>query len=975
MHLSTLSRRFILSAVALCTSMPLARSQDNLAAAGETFKKVLNGFLSEGKDYSLQSMSIKDSANGYRLSAQGTFMGSPNLVFAVTMSDLKTVKQVELRFPEGVFFRGARYEGLLKQDISKLLPTTWRMRATLLSVRMGFDSNRINNLGMVLGLPDSKLNMRMAMTLRNAIADVEADALATNQPVLKARMNGKLFLNATESVAVSADMSSEPENWSLSAATDGLTIGAVLRGIGITPSPTFPQGLWNAALGKGNISYNAHSSSFALQAQSAFGEMQCRLRASNPNGNPSYLLGLAPGNDVKFAAMDPALEVLDALGIKNTALVVSSEEQVADMQVFRNLGLDPTVGAGISLMMLYRLDALSPELSKLLGETTLLMRSTLSNRPSDMRFSVLLNSQIPLDAKQHAVMTEIGLHMVPDPAGFKVSLGTKLEVKANRDILRFATEIGVDVNNLELQVKGTLASWNNPFQMAQGLTLLDLGLGFGVSFRSTPIPLPTFEMRGKLRAGPPQSPLISGDVALALDPADPTSCMVDASLAQVKVGDLVQCFAASVRVPNDLKNTIQTMVLNDCRLSVVPNPAGVTLLGKRYDPGFLIAGKATVSGQYVSMLLGIQPSVIQGSASMKAIQFPPYFSLTGSGGKGDPEWSMRLDPDVARTGIGISGRANLLGLQADARMSIRDGAVDVAVSGKIFDAFKADLSVKGASPSSGADYSVRAAMKQDLYNYIKTYGSAEIDKATQANQQAFRDASATIQKEEAEVRRLDGLIAANRRTVQEERDADCRKFNAAKADVDKAQAEVNRIQSDINSSNSKIRRWKREIEEKPWLAAENGVKIADHGTRIAGLETAKKAANLTLSGYREFLSGLQGICKTTPIDLDPRISGLIAAKETALFSLNAARKTVEGTGAITGGSLKATRWIVSNGNPMGVLDINEAFFEGNLSQMNSGNVTMRVKGTFAGDPINTSFSFAFNNAQATVEAFARSLVQ
>jgi hypothetical protein len=141
------------------------------------------------------------------------------------------------------------------------------------------------------------------------------------------------------------------------------------------------------------------------------------------------------------------------------------------------------------------------------------------------------------------------------------------------------------------------------------------------------------------------------------------------------------------------------------------------------------------------------------------------------------------------------------------------------------------------------------------------------------------------------------------------------------------------------------------------------------------LETGKKAANLTLAGYKEVLNGLQGICKTTPIDLDPRVSGLIASRETALFSLTTARKTVEGTGVITGGSLKATKWIVSRGNPMGVLDINEAFFEGNLSQMNSGTVTMRVKGTFAGDPINTSFSFGFNNAQATVETFARSLVK
>lgn len=970
------TRRSLITASGILLFASGVQAQENLAEATRTIHAALNTVLVEGKDYSLQQIAITDSTAGYKLKAGGSFFGSPNLSFTIAMADFKTVHQVEVRFPDQTYFRGGRYEGLLKQDISKMLPTGWRIKTTLIAVRIGFDSNRVNSIGMTLGMPDSKLNMRVPMTLRSSIAEMEITGLNREKPDVKGRLNGSLFLNSTESVAVTAVSGSGPENWAFSASTEGVTFGAVLRGIGVQPSATFPDGLWRASLGKGNISYNPHGSAFALQAISPFGEIQCRLSAGEPNGSPIYLLGLAPGDGVKFAAMDPNLEVLDALGLKNTAIVVSSTEQAADMAIFSRLGVDPTVGAGISLLMRYNLDELSPELSKLLGETTLLMQSTFSNRPPDMRFSVLLDSRIPLDAKQNTVMTEIGLNLVPDPAGFKVSIGTNLEVKVNRDILRFATDIGVDVTNLELQIKGLLQGiWSNPFQVAPGLALMDLGLGVGVSFKTTPIPMPTLEMKGKLRGGPAHSPIISGDVALALDPADPTSCMIDARFAQLKVGDLVNCFAASVRIPDDIKTTVQTMVLNDCRLSVVPNPAGVSLLGKRYDPGFLIAGKATVSGQNISMLLGVEQAGIEAVAGIKAIHFPPYFSLTGSNGKGDAQWSMKLDGDVKKSGIGLSGRATLLGLQADARMNIRDASVDVAVSGKIFNAFNADLAVKGASASAGADYTVRATMKQDLYNYIKEYGSAEIDRATKTSQQAFRDASATIQKEETEVRRLDGLIAANRKTIQDERDADCRKFNAAKADVDKAQAEVNKIQGDINSSNSKIRKWKKEIEEKPWLAAENGVKIADHGSRIAGLETAKKAANLTLSGYKEFLNGLQGICKTTPIDLDPRISGLIASKETALFSLNAARKTVEGTGAITGGSLKATKWIVTRGNPMGVLDINEAFFEGNLSQMNSGNLTMRVKGTFAGDPMNTSFSFSFSNAQSTVEAFARSLVQ
>lgn len=977
MHLPLPLRRLIAASFFLLQFHAAHAQESTLAAATRTLKTALSTAFVEGKDYSLQQVDLTDSTEGYKLVAKGSFLGSSNLTFAITLANLTTLREVSLRFPENAFYRGGNYQGLLKQDFSHYFPEHLRARINLISVRLGFDSNKLNSMGMALGIPNSKLSMQMGMSLRECVADVEIDQVLREQPTFNASMKARLFLNATESVAVLADLSSNPENWSLSAATDGITFGAVLRGMGIPQPATFPVALWNASLRKGNLTYTPNAGAFALQAQSPFGEIQCRLTAPALQGQPSYLLGLAPGSEVRFASMDPSLEVLDALGLQNTAIVISSEEQTADMEIFRNLGVDANVGAGISLMMLYNLDALSPELSKLLGKTTLLMRSTLSNKPADLRFSVLLNSRIPLDEKSNAVMTEANLNLVPDPAGFKVSMGTMLELKVNKELLRFASEIGFDVTNLELQVKGLLnGTWPNPFGMAPGLVLSDLGLGFGVSFKTSPIPLPTLEMKGKLRAGQANAPLIAGDVAMAMDPADPSACMLDAAFAQLKLGDIVAAFASSVKVPDEIKTTIQTMVLNDCRLSVVPNPAGVTLLGRRYEPGFLIAGKTTIGNQYASVLFALESkSGISAAMGVKSIVYNPYFSLTGSGSDKDPKWSLSLSPDIRKSAIGISGKAKVLGLEADARMRLLDAGIDMAVSGTIFQAFKADLLVKGGALTNGAGYTVKATMKQDLFSYIKEYGSAEIDKATKENQQTFRDANAQITRDEAEVKRLDGLIAANRRTVQEEREADCKKFNAAKADVDEAQAEVNKIQRDINSLKSKISKLKKEIDEKPWTAAENGIKIGDYGLRIGGLETGKKAASLTLDGYKEILNGLQGICKTTPIDLDPRISGLIAGRESALFSLAGARAIVNGTGTITGGSLKATRWIVTNGNPMGVLDIKEAFFEGNLSQQHSGNVSMRVKGTFAGERLETSFSFSFSDPKTTVEAFARSLMK
>jgi hypothetical protein len=83
---------------------------------------------------------------------------------------------------------------------------------------------------------------------------------------------------------------------------------------------------------------------------------------------------------------------------------------------------------------------------------------------------------------------------------------------------------------------------------------------------------------------------------------------------------------------------------------------------------------------------------------------------------------------------------------------------------------------------------------------------------------------------------------------------------------------------------------------------------------------------------------------------------------------------VQGTGAITGGSLKATKYIVEKGST-GVVTITYAYFESKLSVAEGGMVSMKVKGTYAGDPLDKSFTINLPSPQATVEAFANELLK
>ncbi|HRX83411.1 MAG TPA: hypothetical protein P5572_00165, partial [Phycisphaerae bacterium] len=202
-------------------------------------------------------------------------------------------------------------------------------------------------------------------------------------------------------------------------------------------------------------------------------------------------------------------------------------------------------------------------------------------------------------------------------------------------------------------------------------------------------------------------------------------------------------------------------------------------------------------------------------------------------------------------------------------------------------------------------------------------GSAGVDFNLDGLHQAQQDAQRAIRNAQADVERLTGEIVRMRTQVAKERQRDAKNVDAARQDVADQQGQVDKLQTQIDRNKSaiaahqrKISDWNKWYKRQPWYKKtwawarylkETGwryAKIAELGTAIAGLETAKATATAALKAAQGVLAGLEQAIVHTPIDADPRVAALIAARETARGTLQAAQGAVSvvdiPTGSLSG---------------------------------------------------------------------------
>ncbi|MBK8042892.1 MAG: hypothetical protein IPK21_09630 [Haliscomenobacter sp.] len=952
-------------------SYPIPPTND---AVIQQMKNALATLLKEGRDFRIDEAAVEQDGGGFSVRAKATFFDVSSLELRASFSGPAAISQLEVAFPGSVPERSA-LRRLSGQNLLDWVPEGLRNSVRLTRLRMGFENNAVSLVGIDLSSAPLKLFDQGALQVEALVFSFEVENPRAPAPVVRARISGQA--NAGFPIAVSATVANQRDQWVLRGETGGLSLGKVLGLTGVQRPAEWPDVLWDLGLASGSIELEPFNRRLSLRAESDFGQTEFAISA-RPGAEPQFLAGIALPANFRFASIEPSLVVLDQFGLSNTALALASDTQTSSLKLFERLGQSPRIDRGLTLLAAYQISALSKDLESFMGQSNVLLRATISNRPADLKLEAGLETNIPFDDKGNVVLRGVTLTLAPTPASFTVSLGGAMDVRMEKDLLTFKSKIGVDLTNVELQVEGMMqGEWNNPFGIAPGVQLSNLGLGFGVSFKTTPIPLPTLAFAGALKVGNPKKPAFAGDAAVAVDPSNPLNCMVDAGFNKIYLRDLVSACAPSAQIPAGLRNTILTMGIDSPRITIIPNPAGVVLFEKSYDPGFLVRGKASIADYYGELLLGISPTKgIDGKAGFSAIRQEPLFSLTGARGAPDPLVQLALRPgDIQSSKLAISGKATLLGLSSETDLLLNDNGFNLFMEGKIFNLFQANLNASAGKVNNAADFYIKADMKNDLFQYISDNASREIDKATKDTQSGIRSAQNTLTQKQREVQTLNTEINRQRGIVQAERDRDCKKLRDAQSAVTAEQNKVNSLQSQINSLNATISKLKKEMKSKPWKIPENSGKITYYGTQVAGLETAKATARAALGAAKETLRLMGDACKATPIDLDPRISGLLASRDIATGSMEAAKKILDGAGIIGVGTLKATKWIVTNGNPLGVVNIRQASFEGKLNSVNGGGVSMRVQGTFAGEPLNTSFAFHFNNPLQTVEAFARELLK
>jgi hypothetical protein len=193
---------------------------------------------------------------------------------------------------------------------------------------------------------------------------------------------------------------------------------------------------------------------------------------------------------------------------------------------------------------------------------------------------------------------------------------------------------------------------------------------------------------------------------------------------------------------------------------------------------------------------------------------------------------------------------------------------------------------------------------------------------------SMKAAADALTNAQNEVNRLQLAIDDMRAQVQSERDGNARNLRTAQSAVTYAQGQVDSLNGQIayqyariSARRSEIASWKRWLNAAAWYqypsraaryayeAGWRNAEIAGRYITIGTLGASMVVTKGTLELAKLVLQGAEAAMVYTPIDLDPRVAGLITAHATAMAALEVAKAPFAGVPMIPGdfaGSIAAT---------------------------------------------------------------------
>jgi len=356
----------------------------------------------------------------------------------------------------------------------------------------------------------------------------------------------------------------------------------------------------------------------------------------------------------------------------------------------------------------------------------------------------------------------------------------------------------------------------------------------------------------------------------------------------------------------------------------------------------------------------------------------PIFKLSGAGGRSKPSALLHIKKNKIEW-MDISADVELLGFRSQTQIRASAAGFSFKTSGIIFNQFESTIEASG-SGSIGASFHIKATMRGDL---MRTLADGALEIINSAVLQSGKDLQNLINEvnfAKGEVRKLDVVIAEQRKIVQSERDLATQNLRKAQQDVGKAQKEVNKILNVIRYNEGEINRlgsghWGWFFGIRFWVY-DDPLAL----TKMIGLRTAITAewiaygtAFAALEAFKTTLLLAEGAIVITPIDLDVRVSGPLALRETALFGLGEAEDFLEGMKASVGAAANVAKFIASGAGQL--LEIHSARFEADLQAIGSGgSVPMALDLTFLGQRKKEALDFNFNNPLESVQALGRLLL-
>lgn len=376
---------------------------------------------------------------------------------------------------------------------------------------------------------------------------------------------------------------------------------------------------------------------------------------------------------------------------------------------------------------------------------------------------------------------------------------------------------------------------------------------------------------------------------------------------------------------------------------------------------------------------GNRGAMVQGTIQSLSV-LNGAFKLIGAGGRPNPSILFRVSPQQPLTAA-ISGAIRLLGIASETQIAVAQDRFSFQTEGRLFNAFQSVLEVQGQQLNNAANFRVAGRMQNDLFEYLNRETSFAIQTAVDTVTADLRRAEMDVQNAQNRVNQLDTQITAQRNIVRQERATADSRLNDARATVNRSRQNLDNIERDIQRLQNDLNRERNNqvcTRIPPVIGANVCVpRRPDEIVRLEGELRLRQAglplAETALRSSQETLRLAERGVATFPIDADPRIATLLAARASANATLIELRDTLRSITATVGVFSSVSDFIRRNGLNS-LLNVRSANFDTSLNSAVGGIISLSLSLMYLNQSRNINLAFDFNNPLNSARALARLLL-